>query len=243
MIDKSSFLILVSTLAVGGAGGYVAAEKRVFPAVDTWVGRVAEPMSEPRVIPSASAALTPTLTPSAAAAPPPAPTGPMCDDSSGTAGDCPGPGLPTIEGGCGSFATVRCGELKTALKPRVAAAAVDCIAKLTPQERCDAARVHLCGHLALMNSCPDPQSSASSASADASVVQVKDPWIASRVGQICHEIIESCGASSVAPSNIECHQLLSGMNDAGRERTRTCMKGHCFDRGLVGCEAAAPAPK
>ena len=100
--------------------------------------------------------------------------------------------------------------------------------------------MHLCGHLALTNSCPDPQISASSASADASVVQRKDPWSASRVGQICHEIIETCGASSVAPSNIECHQLLSGMNDAGRERTRACMKAHCFDRGLVGVRGGCP---
>jgi hypothetical protein len=26
------------------------------------------------------------------------------------------------------------------------------------------------------------------------------------------------------------------MTDTGRERTRACMKTHCFDRGLVGCE-------
>jgi hypothetical protein len=37
----------------------------------------------------------------------------------------------------------------------------------------------------------------------------------------------------------ECRQLLSGMTDVGRERTRTCMKTHCFDRGLVGCEGVA----
>ena len=59
------------------------------------------------------------------------------------------------------------------------------------------------------------------------------------VGVMCHAILESCGASPVAPSMSECRQLLSGMTDTGRERTRACMKSHCFDRGLVGCEAAA----
>ena len=152
-IDRGSFLMLVTTLAAGGAVGYVAAEKRVFPVVDTWVGRTPEPVPEsPRVVPSASA---PAII-SAPPPPPPPPAAPTCDDSvAAPVGECPGPGLPTVEGGCGSFASVRCGELKQALKPRVAAAAVECIAKLTGQERCDAARVHLCGHLALMNACPD----------------------------------------------------------------------------------------
>lgn len=250
-IDRNSFLILVSTLAAGGAGGYVAAEKRVFPVVDTWVGRTPEAVAEPRAMPSTSAAPIVIVS----AAPPVAsvavPAGPVCDDGAGTVGDCPPQGLPTIEGGCGSFASIRCGELKTAMKPKVAAAAVECITKLTPQERCDAARVHLCGHLALMNACPDtlPGASAANAagsgpamaSADAGMVVASDP--SSRVGQICREIVQTCGASPVAPSLTECRQLLSGMNEAGRERTRACMKTHCFDRGLVGCEAAAAGGK
>ena len=141
-IDRGSFLILESTLAAGGAVGYVAAEKRVFPVVDTWIGRTPEPMPEPaRPAPSASAA--PTMSAPPPPRPPPAPPAtPTCDDSVATTavGECPGPGLPTIEGGCGSFASLRCNELKQSLKPRVAASAVECIAKLTGQERCDAAR-------------------------------------------------------------------------------------------------------
>lgn len=228
-IDRGSFFMILSTLAAGGAVGYVAAEKRVFPVVDTWVGRIPEPTAAPPAhVATAVVSAPPAVT---VPPPPPPPAAPACDDSVATSiGECPGPGLPTIEGGCGNFASVRCGELKQSLKPRVASVALDCIGKLSPKDRCDPARVHLCGHLALMNACPDVAPAA--ARTDAGAVDTP-------VTTICHGIIESCGASSVAPSMTECRQLLSGMNDAGRDRTRACMKAHCFDRGLVGCEAAA----
>jgi hypothetical protein len=29
------------------------------------------------------------------------------------------------------------------------------------------------------------------------------------------------------------------MNATGRDRMQACMKKHCFDRGLLGCEAVA----
>ncbi len=53
----------------------------------------------------------------------------------------------------------------------------------------------------------------------------------------CHAIIEQCGASPIAPSTTECRQIMSGMTETGRDWTMACMKKHCFDRGLVGCEA------
>ena len=226
-IDRGSFLMLVSTLAIGAVGGYVAAERHVFPELERWRGRTPEPKPEPPPPPVADAA--PPVTASAPPPPPPAPAAPACDDSTAPAssvGECPPPGYPTIEGGCGSFANIRCGELKQAMKPKVAAAAVACLNKLTPQERCDPARVYLCGHLAFMNACPEP-------AADA------DAGIAKSVASTCQAIVDGCGASPIAPSMTECRQLLSGMTDVGRERTRTCMKTHCFDRGLVGCEGVA----
>jgi hypothetical protein len=215
-IDRGSFLMLVSTLGIGAVGGYVAAERHVFPELDRWRGHGPEPKPEPPPAPVADAA--PPVTASAPPPPPPAPAAPACDDSVATVGECPPPGYPTIEGGCGSFANIRCGELKQAMKPKVASAAVACLNKLTPQERCDPARVYLCGHLAFMNACPERD-----ADVDAK----------------CQAIVDGCGASPIAPSMAECRQLLSGMTDVGRERTRTCMKTHCFDRGLVGCEGVA----
>lgn len=227
-IDRGSFLILVSTLAIGGTAGYVASEKRVFPALDRWRGRPPEtpPAAEP-----------PRPAPVVEATPPPAPPvttpppAPSCDDSVATLPACPPPGYPTIEGGCGSFANARCNELKQAMKPKVAAAAITCLNKLTPHERCDQARVYLCGHLAFMNACPE---AAEPPHADAGAAAPAAP--AGSVAATCQAIIDGCGASPVAPSMTECHQLLSGMTETGRERTRACMKTHCFDRGLVGCE-------
>lgn len=232
--------MLVSTLAVGAAGGYVVAERRVFPALDKFVGRAPEPVPEPaRPAPVADAAPPVTAAPPPAPPPPPAPT---CDDSVATVGECPPPGYPTIEGGCGSFANQRCGELKQAMKPKVASAAVACLAKLTPQERCDPARVYLCGHLAFMNACPETEPVTQAGDAGLAAPMGTAPAHAdaggasSSVTATCQAIIDGCGASPIAPSMAECRQLLSGMTATGRERTRTCMKKHCFDRGLVGCE-------
>lgn len=228
-IDRSTFLVLVGTLAVGGAGGYVASEKRVFSGDDKDVGhardRAAPEPAPPRPVADAAPLVT------AAPPPPPAPAGPTCDDSTPAPGECPQPGFPTVEGGCGSFATIRCAEMKQSMKPKVAATAVTCLTKLTPQERCDPARVVLCGHLAYMNACPE----ADPASAPGDAGGAK-----SAVATACQAIIDGCGASPVAPSMAECKQLLSGMTESGRERTSACMKAHCFDRGLVGCEGTNP---
>lgn len=247
-IDRGSFLMLVSTLAIGAVGGYVAAERHVFPELDRWRGRAPEPKPEP------VADAAPPLSASVAPAPPlapAAPAAPACDDSAGTVGECPPPGYPTIEGGCGSFANLRCGELKQAMKPKVASAAVTCLNKLTPQERCDPARVYLCGHLAFMNACPErdadadagagvgPGGTAGSAAVATPATGAPAAANAKSVASICQTIVDGCGASPIAPSTAECRQLLSGMTDVGRERTRTCMKTHCFDRGLVGCEGVA----
>lgn len=258
-IDRGTFLLLVGTLAVGGASGYVAAEKRVLPSVDKWRGRPPEivmaPVAEPPRTPVDADAAP-------AVSAPPAPTAPVvaapaCDDSVATVGACPPPGLPTDEGGCGSFANLRCTELKQAMKPKVASAAVSCLNGLKASERCDAARVYLCGHLAFMNACAEGDSAhsvaahdggATGTSATSGTSGIASPGgktdggtLASNVGALCQSIIAGCGASPVAPSMAECRQLLSGMTEVGRERTRTCMKAHCFDRGLVGCEGVVVA--
>ncbi len=234
--------MLVSTLSVGAAGGYFVAEKRLVPALDTWLGRPPPtPPATPEPAPTADAAPpAPTAAPVASA---PAP--PPCDDGAGTVGDCPPPGFPTIEGGCGSFAHTRCNEFKQTMKPKVAAAAVGCLAKLTARERCDPARVYLCGHLALVNSCLEVESVDAGVTADAGTGTGTGPdggvKSARSANSVCQEIVASCGTSPIAPAMAECQQLLSGMTDVGRERTRACMKGHCFDRGLVGCEGVGAA--
>jgi hypothetical protein len=245
-IERGTFLLLVSTLAIGATGGYVAAERHWFPELDRWRGRTPEPTPEPPH-PTAVADAAPLVAAAPTPVTAPVPAAPVCDDSVATVGECPPPGYPTVEGGCGSFANVRCGELKQAMKPKVAAAAVACLNKLTPQERCDPARVYLCGHLAFMNACPEREGANAGAGGNANANAGANAMPAATttttaadgaksVASICQAIVEGCGTSPVAPSMAECRQLLSGMTDYGRERTRTCMKTHCFDRGLVGCE-------
>lgn len=212
-IDRGSFLILVTTLAAGGAGGYIASEKNVVPHLDEWRGKPPPPPPPPP-----ADASVPDVAPVVDAGP----AAPACSDDEGTPGACPPPGFPVFEGGCGSFAHQRCNEYKRAMKPRVAAAAVECLNKLTAKERCDPVRVNLCGHVALMNACPEPE-------------DAKEPNVTST----CNEIAASCGKTHVPPSLVECRQTLSGLNQTGRESMVQCMKKHCVDRNILGCEAVA----
>jgi hypothetical protein len=215
-VDRGSFLMLVATLAAGGAIGYLASERRL-------TGRE-EAAPAAKASPTAAAAdAAPAATPAPTPAAPPAP---VCDDSTGSVGECPGPGAPSVEGGCGNFAQMRCKEFKETMKPRVAQAAVECLNKLNGAERCDKERVNLCGHLALMNACPDVE-----AAADAG----ESPARAS-----CKGIVQVCGPSPVAPAIAECRQVYNAMNDTGRDRMMQCLKKHCFDKGVLGCEAVTP---
>ena len=93
-----------------------------------------------------------------------------------------------------------------------------CLAKLAPQERCNAQRVNLCGHMALMNAC----------------AETKTP-------EICPQILEACAGAGapIAPSIADCERTVAGMNAVGRERMLACVKKHCADRGLLFCEAVA----
>lgn len=217
-IDAGTFFILTMTMAAGGVAGYAASSKRMVPALDRAFGRENDPpppAPPPPVVVDAGPPLTSAATPVDAG-----PTEPPCDDSVGTPAECPPPGYPTVEGGCGSFANTRCKELKQSLKPRVAQAAVECINKLTAQERCDKNRVNLCAHLALMNACPEKKLPAE-----------------------CDTMIAACGPSPIAPSRSECRQTVSGLNADGRERLVSCVRAHCFDKGLVDCVGAPTPPK
>lgn len=215
-IDAGTFFILVGTLAAGGVAGYAASSKRMVPALDDAFGRVPDPPpAKPEPAAASATATVDAAAPivaSASAALDAGPPEPPCDDSVGTPAECPGPGYPTVEGGCGSFAYTRCNELKQSLEPRVAQNAIECLNKLKPQERCDANRVNLCAHLALMNACPGKKRPAE-----------------------CETIIAACGPSPIAPSINECRQTIAGLNAEGRTRLVSCMRTHCFDKGLIGC--------
>jgi hypothetical protein len=216
-IDRGSFLLALATLGIGGAGGYVASQEGVLkPSV-----------REPGVTERQSPESTVQATVAAAA---PAATAPVCDDMTGAPGTCPAPGYPAEEGqGCGALASKRCEDFKQAMKPRVAEQAVACLNALTPGQKCDPARLNLCGHVALMNAC----SEADAPQATTAATPAGRDELASR----CDGIVRGCGGAALAPSLRECRETLAGLNALGRDKMAACMSAHCSDKGLLGCEA------
>ena len=146
-VDRGGYLMFVTAIAIGAAGGYVGSEKDLVPHL-----KKPEPPPPP---PVASTPPPPPPPPVVSAPPPVVDAGPTCDDSVGEPEACPPIGPPTIEGGCGSFAQDRCKDFKQQMKPRVAAAAIACLNKLPYNAQCDPKRVDLCAHQALMNACED----------------------------------------------------------------------------------------
>jgi hypothetical protein len=213
-VDKAAFFLALSTLAAGGAGGYLAAKNGVFE-------RPPSPGAAERqaVLPSASG--------EALASHPRA----ACDDMVGTPAACPPPGYPADEGGCEALPTRRCDGFKQTMKPRVAEQAVACLDALTPAQRCDTNRLNACGHVALMSACaPDEAAAAGMSTSDA---------LESR----CAAIVQTCAATPMAPSMRDCQATLSGMTAVGRDRMSTCMASHCADKGLIGCESAVQSER
>jgi hypothetical protein len=172
---------------------------------------------------------------------------PVCDDSQGTAEDCPSVG-PSDEGLCPNVILKRCTDFKAAMKPRVAAQAVACLRALKGSERCDPARINQCGHAALMSACQEParpqkgQFQPASGTQPATVTITADTTPdASPVATACGTILRSCGEKSGSPTLADCRATLSGLNDTGRANAVDCVSTHCTDRGLYLCEAV-PKP-
>jgi hypothetical protein len=114
------------------------------------------------------------------------------------------------------------------MRPKVAEHAVACINALNPAERCDPIRLNLCGHLALMSACQEPEEADNSAA---------DAAGASAVTTSCQSILQECAAAPLGPTLRDCRATLSGMNELGRNKMIACMKTHCTDKGLLHCEA------
>jgi hypothetical protein len=211
-IDKGSFLLALGTIAAGGAGGYFVHDRGLLKGASAPAG-VAEPQPSSSIAPPAGA--MPASRPS-------------CDDMVGVPAACPPPGYPADEGGCGAFPVKRCDDFKQTMKPRVAEHAVACLNSLNSAQRCDPNRVSLCAHAALMSACPSLDSAAASTAAADDDVEAR-----------CATVLQTCGAVSVAPTLRECRVTLAGLSVLGRDRLVTCMRSHCSDKGLAGCEAAS----
>jgi len=119
------------------------------------------------------------------------PTAPCADDQ-GAAGSC------KVMKACPGFSFPRehCESYRKGLKPKVAQKALDCLAKLSAKDVCDACTTYRCGDLALKSACPDP-------TADATCAQIT--------------------AKSSSVSLAECKTYLSGMNAVGRAKMKSCL--------------------
>ncbi len=239
-VERASFLYFVGALAAGGAGGYALNQQmnakdrassdqhaQDMAALDTAHHETANAETA-----AASAKLTSAV---------------LCDDSTGAA-DCPPSGAPSAsdEGICGSGGSVaakRCGDFKTAFKPRVAAAAAACLKKLADKQVCDPTRANLCGHEALMLACQESPSQTESTLTSVNVNASPPPSAPmSAVAAACNTILRGCADAVPGVSLADCYRTLSGMNDVGRANVTTCMRTHCADKGLLGCEAMPPPP-
>lgn len=219
-MDNGSFLLALVTLGMGGAVGYVASEEGVLKHV-----------RQQGLMERQSATDSTVQTSGTTAAPPAIPVV-ACDDITGAPGPCPAPGEPEAEEeSCGAYATKRCQDFKQAMKPRVAERAVACLNALTPAQRCDPARVNLCGHGALMNACSPPEAPQAIPNALAT------PAANDELGSTCDSILRGCTGTTLAPTVRECRETLAGLNAMGRDKMAACMSTHCGDKGLMGCEA------
>jgi hypothetical protein len=228
-VDRTTFLLMAGALAAAGCDTNFGRAPAPTPA--------AAPASAPSAAPPAGPITVDIVQPAAA------PGAPVCDDTQGTAEECPNVG-PSDEGICPSIITKRCNDFKAAMKPRVAAQAVACLRALKGNERCDPARINQCGHAALMTACQEPpraqkgQFVAASGSTPASVTIIPDTTPdPSPVTAACHNIMRSCGEKSLNPTLADCRQTLAGLNDTGRANMVDCVSAHCSDKGLYGCEA------
>jgi hypothetical protein len=237
-IDRAQFLLFAGTLAASN----FACQRAPAP--------TPTPVAEPP--PSPSAALNQALKAGpievAVLELAPASGAPSCDDLQGMPGACPSVG-PADEGICADVIGKRCAEFKNAMKPRVAAHAVECLQALKGHERCDSARVNQCGHAALMSACPESpparkgELAAPTAAQPLSVTLLKDEAPdSSALAVACSTIIKACGDRPLAPKLQDCRQTLSGLNEQGRADMVACATGRCLTGGLLACEAVPKPP-
>ena len=104
------------------------------------------------------------------------------------------------------FICQHCEEYKATLKPKIAERAVACVVAQAGAQLGDGCRTYQCGDEALQGACLDP-------TADLA----------------CLAVAKSCNTSVD-----ECRGLLSGMNDAGRQKMLACAMSGCRF-GLWSC--------
>lgn len=104
-------------------------------------------------------------------------------------------------------AAQRCQIYATMMVPTVAASAVDCMNKLTGVRTCDPVEISACGHRALSQACPAPET----------------------VAPLCQIAAEPCKSSQS-----DCVSLLSGLTYDAQDAVARCVANGC-SAGLYAC--------
>jgi hypothetical protein len=127
------------------------------------------------------------------------------DSGAAAAGDCAGMQASV---GCTSVPTSqqKCNAYKTYFQPKVAAAAVSCMTKLTGSQVCDAAQASGCAKTALGQACLDQS-----------------------VAQLCQIAAAPCKTNAT-----DCVAAISGLNDQGKQLVAACVAQGC-SAGLSAC--------
>jgi hypothetical protein len=138
--------------------------------------------------------------------PSPAPSSGCLDASAAAVPACSS--LPAADSSCSSNAVPqqKCAAYAAYFDPKVAAAAISCMASLSSKQLCDATQAAGCAHTALAQACPD-----------------------STVSQLCGIAATSCHTSAG-----DCTSLLSGLNDQGKQQVAQCVAQGC-SAGLQAC--------
>jgi hypothetical protein len=145
-------------------------------------------------------------------APAPAPAPAAClDTGATTVGDCAAIAVPA---GCTAAPTIqqKCNAFKTYFSPKVAAAAVSCLAALPASQACDATHTSACARTALAQACP-----------------------AAALGQLCQIAATPCKTTAT-----DCTATLSGLSDQGQQAVAQCVAQGCT-AGLAACIDALAA--
>jgi hypothetical protein len=116
--------------------------------------------------------------------------------------------LQPLDPSCASntFPSQRCQTYIADFDPKVAAAAVGCMNKLTGKQLCDSSQAYACGNESLQQACNDPTTA-----------------------QLCQVAATPCKVGAE-----DCVVMLSGLNSAGQTAVAQCVAQGC-SAGLYSC--------
>jgi hypothetical protein len=222
-IDRDRFLVLAATMAGGVtlAPGCISAQSsRTLVVVETEEAP-APTRGEPSATTTTTAAPIAAATDAGAQTPDPYKGTPVmaqsCNPALNNVGTAPSCNLKAPGPTCESFSDTKqeCPTLTKKLKPRVAAAAIECLKRKSgTQEICEFNVTGICAYEALGSACLDPTAKA-----------------------VCNKVVAKCGAGPRDAYNKmsreSCEAGVSGVADAKRAKFISCITEFCRFEGCI----------